>query len=82
MREDPDKLLEFAESGHKIKEKIDKMRADAAKGKQGRAQSIVGATKKDMEKMGINPLESQSPMDFLKRKGKTSFSLLDGDFNV
>lgn len=82
MRDDPEKLLEFAESGHKLKEKLEELKKKNARSGQNRAQSVVGASKKDLEKMGMDPIESQSPMEFLKRKGKTSFSLLDGDFNV
>ena len=83
MRDDPNELLEFADSGGKAKEKIDKIKKMAAKGNQARAQSIVGATKEDMEKMGYNPAAAMSPQEFLSKQGKSSFSLVqDGDFNV
>ena len=83
MRDDPNELLEFADSGAKSKEKVEKMRQAAAKGKQSRAQSIMGATKEDMQKMGYSEMDAMSPAEFLKKKGKTSFSLVqDGDFNV
>lgn len=81
VKDDPDQLLEFAESGHKMKEKMEEMKRKAAKTGQGRAQSIVGATKEDMEKVGMGGAESMSPMDFLKQKGKSTFSLLDGDLD-
>ena len=83
MRDKPDELLEFAESGHKAKQKIEQLKRQAQKGKGDRAQSIVGASKEDMQKMGFDTENTMTPGDFLKKKGKTSFSLLeDGDFNV
>ncbi len=81
VRDDPDQLLEFAESGHKMKEKMEEMKRKAAKTGQGRAQSIVGATKEDMENVGMGATESISPMEFLKKKGKSTFSLFDGDLS-
>jgi len=83
MKDKPDELLEFAESGAKTKEKIEKMQKMAAKGKQSRATSIMGASKDDMEKMGYNSTQSLSPQEFLKQQGKSSFSLVqDGEFKV
>ena len=83
MRDDPNELLEFAESGHKAKQKIEQMKKQAQRGPRDRAESLVGATKEDMQKMGYDTELSISPSQFLKQKGKTSFSLLeDGDFNV
>lgn len=52
MRDDPEKLLEFAESGHKLKEKLEELKKKNARSGQNRAQSVVGASKKDLEKWG------------------------------
>lgn len=82
IRDNPDELLELIGSSKKTKEKIEKIKKAAQSGKQSRAQSIVGATKKDLEKIGGENSSVMSPQQFLKSKGKTSFSLLDGDFNV
>lgn len=83
IKDDPDKLLELAEGGGKAQEKIDEIKKIAAKGNQSRAQSIVGASKSDLKDMGMEQEGTISIQDFLKQKGKTSFSLVqDGDIVV
>ena len=82
-REDPDKLLELAEGGEKTQAKIDQIKQAAQKGNQSRAQSIMGAKKEDLKGMGMEEEGTMSIQDFLKQKGKTSFSLIqDGDIVV
>ena len=83
MRDDPDKLLEFADSGANAQQKIEAMKRRAGKGGKPRAMSVVGATADDMQQMGYDQTDMMSPGEFLKKKGKTSYSLVqDGDFNV
>jgi len=83
IKDDPDKLLELAEGGGESEKKIEEIKKAAAKGNQTRAQSIVGASKKDMKGMGYEEDGNISIQDFLKQKGKTSYSLIqDGDIVV
>lgn len=78
IKNNPNKLLEFAESGH---EKAEKIREIQKKGGNKRgAQSFVGATKEDMEKMGYNTANFTSPDQLMKKAGKDSLSLVKGDF--
>ena len=78
IKNNPNKLLEFAESGH---EKAEKIRQIQKKGGDKRgAQSFVGATKEDMEKMGYNKGNFTSPDELMKKAGKDSLSLVKGDF--
>jgi len=62
IQEDPDDLLDYAESKRKNKNVVDK-----SKDKQG--FSVVGATRKDMDEMGVSDEVSVSPFDLAKKKG-------------
>lgn len=62
VKEHPDRILDFAEAKRKNKDIISK-----TKDKQG--ASIVGATKKDMDEMGVSDPLSVSPFDLAKKKG-------------
>ena len=50
IAEDPEKLIEWAESSKNVKEILEKSSGDGESG----ASSIVGATQKDLEKAGID----------------------------
>jgi len=62
IKEDPDDLLDYAESKRKNKNVVDK-----SKDKQG--FSVVGASRKDMDEMGVSDEVSVSPFDLAKKKG-------------
>jgi len=79
IKNNPDKLLEFAESGNKNEAAIRKAQAKGDPNKK-RAGSMVGATKEDMEKMGMDTSQFMTPHEILKRSGKKSMSTLDDDF--
>lgn len=79
IRNDPDKLLEFAESGHQNQKKVEEMQKKG-NADRTRAGSMMGATKEDMEKMGMNTSNFVTPHEMLKKAGKTSMSTIDGDF--
>ena len=62
--EDPEKLIEWAESSKNVKEMLEK---SSTEGKDGAASSIVGATQKDLEKAGI---DNSSDVIDLSQKAK------------
>ncbi len=62
IKEDPDDLLDYAESKRRNKSVVDK-----SKDKQG--FSVMGATKKDMDDMGVSDEVSLSPFELAKNKG-------------
>jgi hypothetical protein len=62
IKEEPDDLLDYAESKKRNKNVVDK-----SKDKQG--FSVVGATRKDMDEMGVSDEVSVSPFDLAKKKG-------------
>jgi hypothetical protein len=78
IKSNPDKLLEFAESGHKNEQKARELQKKG--GDRTRAGSIMGASKEDMEKMGMDISTFTSPEAMMKKMGKSSMSTLDGDF--
>jgi len=51
IAEDPEKLIEWAESSKNVKEILEK---SSTEGKDGAASSIVGATAEDLQKAGID----------------------------
>tara|TARA_R100000700_G_scaffold35919_1_gene44793 strand:- start:229 stop:1224 length:996 start_codon:yes stop_codon:yes gene_type:complete len=59
--EDPDKLIEWAESSKNVKEVLEKSSGDAESG----ASSIMGATKQDLAKAGID--ENQDVIDLSQK---------------
>ena len=59
--EDPDKLIEWAESSKNVKEVLEKTSGDAESG----ASSIMGATKQDLEKAGID--QNQDVIDLSQK---------------
>ena len=59
--EDPDKLIEWAESSKNVKEVLEKTSGDAESG----ASSIMGATKQDLAKAGID--ENQDVIDLSQK---------------
>ena len=59
--EDPDKLIEWAESSKNVKEVLEKTSGDAESG----ASSIIGATKQDLAKAGID--ENQDVIDLSQK---------------
>ena len=59
--EDPDKLIEWAESSKNVKEVLEKTSGDAESG----ASSIMGATKQDLAKAGID--ETQDVIDLSQK---------------
>ena len=59
--EDPDKLIEWAESSKNVKEVLEKSSGDAESG----ASSIMGATKQDLAKAGID--ENQDVIDLTQK---------------
>ena len=59
--EDPDKLIEWAESSKNVKEVLEKSSGDAESG----ASSIMGATKQDLEKAGID--QNQDVIDLSQK---------------
>ena len=62
IKEDPDALLEFAQSSGKRKEAMERSsNADS--------YSLVGATKKDLEHMGVQQGEAQTLESFAAKKG-------------
>jgi hypothetical protein len=62
IKEDPDALLEFAQSSGKRKEAMERSaNADS--------YSLVGATQKDLEHMGVEEGKAQSLESFAKKKG-------------
>jgi len=80
IRDDAEKLLEFAETGHEKQEKIKELQGKGKNlGSKKTAQSIVGATKEDLDKMGYNQENVITPMEMMRRAGKTSLSLLNND---
>ena len=54
--DDPDKLIEFVEAGKNAEKMLEK--ADKNSKEHG-AMSIVGATKEDLERMGLTPGSSE-----------------------
>ena len=62
IKKDPDDLLSYAESKRRTKDVVEK-----SKDKQG--FSVVGATKKDMDEMGVSDEVSLSPFELAKNKG-------------
>lgn len=79
IKNDPDKLLDFAESGNEKAQKIKEIQSKGNASRTG-AQSIVGASKEDMEAMGYNQGNFMSPAEMLKKAGKSSLSTVKGDF--
>ena len=61
--EEPEKLIEWAESSKNVKEILEKSSSEG----EGGASSIVGATKEDLAKAGID--QSQDVID-LDQKAK------------
>ena len=59
--EDPDKLIEWAESSKNVKEVLEKSSGDA----ESSASSIMGATKQDLAKAGID--ENQDVIDLSQK---------------
>lgn len=59
--EDPDKLIEWAESSKNVKEVLEKTSGDAESG----ASSIMGATKQDLAKAGID--QNQDVIDLSQK---------------
>ena len=59
--DDPDKLIEWAESSKNVKEVLEKTSGDAESG----ASSIMGATKQDLEKAGID--QNQDVIDLSQK---------------
>lgn len=59
--EDPDKLIEWAQSSKNVKEVLEKSSGDAESG----ASSIMGATKQDLAKAGID--ENQDVIDLSQK---------------
>ena len=59
--EDPDKLIEWAESSKNVKEVLEKSSGDAESG----ASSIMGATKQDLAKAGID--QNQDVIDLSQK---------------
>ena len=59
--EDPDKLIEWAQSSKNVKEVLEKTSGDAESG----ASSIMGATKQDLAKAGID--ENQDVIDLSQK---------------
>ena len=59
--EDPDKLIEWAQSSKNVKEVLEKSSGDAERG----ASSIMGATKQDLAKAGID--ENQDVIDLSQK---------------
>ena len=59
--EDPDRLIEWAESSKNVKEVLEKTSGDAESG----ASSIMGATKQDLEKAGID--QNQDVIDLSQK---------------
>ena len=62
IKKDPDDLLSYAESKRKNKNVVEK-----SQDKQG--FSVMGATKKDMDEMGVADELSVSPFELAKKKG-------------
>ena len=62
VKKEPDDLLAYAESKNKHKGLVEK-----SKDKQG--FSVMGATKKDMDEMGISDELAVSPFEMAKKKG-------------
>lgn len=62
IKKDPDDLLAYAESKSKNKNVVEK-----SKDKQG--FSVMGATQKDMDEMGVSDELSISPFEMAKKKG-------------
>jgi hypothetical protein len=79
IKNDPNKLLQFAESGHKKAEKVKQIQAKGNPNRKG-AQSIVGASSEDLETMGYDKGSFTSPAELMKKAGKKSMSTLGGDF--
>ena len=79
IKNDPDKLLEFAESGSKNEAAVRKAQ-EKGDPNRTRAGSMVGATKEDMKKMGMDTSTFVTPASMLEKTGKKSMSTLDGDF--
>ncbi len=67
-RQDPDKLMDYAVANKNASEKM------AKHGDQG-AVSLVGATKEDYKRMGIEESEMIRPSDFMKKKGKKKLNM-------
>ena len=59
--DDPDKLIEWAQSSKNVKEVLEKSSGDAESG----ASSIMGATKQDLEKAGID--QNQDVIDLSQK---------------
>ena len=70
MQDDPDALIEFYEGSKNAQEAAEKM--ESGKGAQGSgASTVVGATKKDLEKMGYGKQQGISlAAEAQKRGGK------------
>lgn len=62
IKKEPDDLLAYAESKNKHKDLVDK-----SKDKQG--FSVMGATKKDMDEIGVSDELAVSPFELAKKKG-------------
>jgi hypothetical protein len=62
IKSNPDDLIDYAESKQKNKNVVEK-----SKDKQG--FSVVGATKKDMDEMGVSDELAVSPFELAKEKG-------------
>ena len=62
IKSNPDDLIDYAESKQKNKNVVEK-----SKDKQG--FSVVGATKKDMDEMGVSDELAVSPFELAKKKG-------------
>ena len=62
IAEDPDKLIEWAESSKNVKDVLEK---SSVSDKDGAATSIVGATKEDLAKAGIS--QDEDVIDLSKK---------------
>ncbi len=78
IRNDPDALIEFYEGSKNAEEALEKM--NAGKGAQGTgASTIVGATKKDLEKLGYKQGAGQT-IDLAEEAKKRGGTLSMDDF--
>ena len=67
VRQDPEKIVEWFESSKNAKEVMDKSQTA---GKEGSATSLVGATKQDLKRLGLdNPNETISLAKKAAEKG-------------
>lgn len=81
IKNNPDKLLEFAESGHKKEEALKNAQQRGNQTGKEKGRTFMGASKDDMKAMGYNTDTAVSPQQILKQKGKNVVSLLDGSIS-